>query len=76
VGSCIPPEFRPNEYQFIAQLGQFVDRHGGIRPALARAFLDGLADRVTEDSLEDGFPYRVLRLEAPIDPFFEFYGIA
>jgi len=64
-----------NEYQFIAQWGQFLDRDGEVKPALARSFLDGLEGRATSDSLKDCFPYRVLRLESAIDVFYDFYGI-
>ena len=65
-----------NEYQFMAQWGQFLDRHGQIKPTIAGSFLDQIARRATGDSLEDCFPYPVLRLEAPIGPFYEFYGLA
>jgi hypothetical protein len=66
----------PNEYQFIAQWGQFLDRHGQVKPTIARTFEDRLARQITEDGLQYCFPYRVLRLESAIDPFYEFYGIA
>jgi hypothetical protein len=76
-----PPEFLATsrvgaaEYQFIAQRGQFLDRHGEVRPMMARTFLNRLAQQIMEDGLPDCFPYRVLRLEAAVDSFYEFYGI-
>jgi hypothetical protein len=77
-----PPKFLATsrvgaaEYQFMAQWGQFLDRHGDVRPMMARTFLGRLTHQSTEDGLPDCFPYRVLRLEAPIDFFYEFYGVA
>jgi hypothetical protein len=76
-----PPEFLAtartgaNEYRFLALWGQFLDRHGHLRATTARTFLDGLGRHLTEESLEHCFPYRVLRLESAVRPFYEFYGI-
>jgi hypothetical protein len=65
----------PNEYRFIALWGQFLDRHGHLKATTARTLLDGLGRHLTEESLEHCFPYRVLRLESAVRPFYEFYGI-
>jgi hypothetical protein len=76
-----PPEFLAtaragaNEYRFLALWGQFLDRHGHLRATTARTFLDGLGRHLTEESLEHCLQYRVLRLEAALRPFCEFYGI-
>jgi hypothetical protein len=64
-----------NEYQFLALWGQFLDRHGHVQPTIARTFLEGLEQRGTAESLQHCFPYRVLRLESAISPFYAFYGI-
>jgi hypothetical protein len=64
------------EYQFMAQWGQLLDRHGHVRPAAARTFLDRLARRTGDDDLAECFPYRVLRLESAIEPFYEFYDVS
>jgi hypothetical protein len=64
-----------NEYRFLALWGQFLDRHGQVKPTIAHTFLAGLEQRITADSLQHCFPYRVLRLESAISPFYEFYGI-
>jgi hypothetical protein len=69
------PGAGPNEYQFIALWGQFLDRHGRVKPLIACPFLEGLEQRVTEESLQHGFPYRVLRLESAITTFYRFYGL-
>jgi len=65
-----------HEYQFIALWGQFLDRHGNVRAVMTRAFQDCLARQITADGLELCFPYRVLRLESPVEAFYDFYGIA
>ncbi len=76
-----PPKFLATsqvgaaEYQFLAQWGQFLDRHGAVRPRMARTFLGRLAHQRTADDLEECFPYRVLRLEASIEFFYEFYEV-
>ena len=70
-----PYQAGANEYRFLALWGQFLDRHGQVKPTIARTFLEGLEQRATEDSLQHCFPYRVLRLESAISPFYEFYGI-
>jgi hypothetical protein len=64
------------EYPFLSQWGQFLDRHGRIKPSIMHTFLDRLAQHDTADRLQHCFPYPVLRLEAPISLFYAFYGIA
>jgi hypothetical protein len=61
------------EMQFIALWGQFLDRHGEVKPALAARFLADLKNSKNIEDVIDCFPYRVLRLEAPIQNFYEFY---
>lgn len=63
------------EYQFLTQWGQLLDRRGHVRAAVAQTFRDRLAGTLTMDSLARCFPYPVLRLEAPIAPFYELYGM-
>ncbi|MBI3942195.1 MAG: hypothetical protein HY326_04210 [Chloroflexi bacterium] len=64
-----------NEYPFIALWGQFLDRDGGIKPEMERHFLDCLARQRDFAGVEACFPFRVLRLESPIQDFYEFYQI-
>jgi hypothetical protein len=64
------------EYQFMAQWGQFLDRHGHVRPAAARVFLDRLGRQAGDAGLAECFPYRVLRLESAIGPFYDFYDVS
>lgn len=61
------------EYQFMAQWGQLLDRHGHVRAAAARTFLERLGRQAGDDGLAECFPYRVLRLESAIGPFYDFY---
>jgi hypothetical protein len=55
--------------------GQFVDRHGAIRPAVAHEFLARLARQSTLDGLGRCFPFQMLGLEAPVREFYELYGV-
>jgi hypothetical protein len=79
--SLYPPEFLASsrvgadEYQFIAHWGQFLDRHGEVRPMMVRTFMDRLARQASAEGLPQCFPYRVLRLESSIYAFYDFYGI-
>ncbi|MFN8489480.1 MAG: hypothetical protein U0350_17995 [Caldilineaceae bacterium] len=63
------------EAQFIALWGQFVDRHGAIKADLASRFLRCLQNSTKLEDMLHCFPYRVLRLEAPIRYFYEFYTV-
>ena len=62
-------------YQHMPLWGQFLDRHGKIRGGTAREFLDRLDRQSSLDGLEQCFPLQVLRVEAPLSEFYEFYGI-
>jgi hypothetical protein len=77
-----PPAFvataRPSdeaEFQFIALWGQFVDSHGQMKPGLAARFLECLSRQTELKEVGKCFPFQLLRLECPIQVFYEFYGI-
>lgn len=55
--------------------GQFLDRHGEVRPATADAFLQRLARAKSIDDLAHSFPWQALSVEAPIDEFYRFHEI-
>jgi hypothetical protein len=55
--------------------GQFVDRHGEVRPGLAREFRERLGRETTLEGLEQCFPFPVLSVEADVRDFYEFHGI-
>jgi hypothetical protein len=55
--------------------GQFLDRHGEVKPSVSRAFLERLALQSSLDGLEGCFPFQVLSLEAPCTALYGFYDI-
>jgi hypothetical protein len=65
-----PPRFRN-----MPLWGQFLDRHGQVRTSPAREFLDRLERQHGLDGLSRCFPLPVLSAEAPVEAFYDFYGI-
>ena len=55
--------------------GQFVDRHGNVKPAMTQPFLERLARQSSLEDLDDCFLLQVLALEAPVGAFFEHHGL-
>jgi hypothetical protein len=55
--------------------GQFLDRHGGVRPDAAAAFLARLSRLSDMEHLPDCFPFQPLAVEAPLSDFYKFHGI-
>jgi hypothetical protein len=76
-----PPAFittaRPGgkDYQYLVLWGQFVDRHGQVRPEPARQFIACLENKNTMDGILNCFPLKVLYLDAPVGVFFTYYSI-
>lgn len=60
-------------FQRMPLWGQFLDRHGEIREAAARLFLERLDAQVGMDALDECFPLQVLGVEAPTAVFHDFY---
>lgn len=54
--------------------GQFLNRHGGVKPELRDIFLRNL-QRLDPSRPEETFPLPAMRAEAPIGLFYDFYGI-
>ena len=54
--------------------GQFVDRHGEVKPHLAAELLERLGRQSSLDGLDRCFPFQVLALDAPASVFNDFYG--
>lgn len=65
-----PPRFRN-----MPMWGQFLDRHGQVRRSPARQFLERLQRQPSLDGLSRCFPLPVLSAEAPVEAFYDFYGI-
>ena len=55
--------------------GQFLDRHGELRPAVAEPFLRRVSEQVSLQALAGCFPFQVLALEAPVSVFQAFYRL-
>jgi hypothetical protein len=55
--------------------GQFLDRHGGIKERMARPFLERLERQVSVERLHECFPFQVLTVEAPVQAFYDCYGL-
>ena len=77
-----PPAYvasaRPVEPRFrhMPLWGQFLDRRGAVRSEVKRSFLESLERQTSIDRLGECFPSRVLALEAPVQVFYDFYGIS
>jgi hypothetical protein len=67
--------FEDPEFQFVGLWGQFLDRHGQVRAAMADEFRARLGRAVTVEALTDCFPYRVLRLKSDIRAFYVYYDV-
>jgi hypothetical protein len=65
----------PNRFQHMPLWGQFVDRHGAMKEEPARGFLARLERQSGPDGLEQCFPLQPLAVDAPVQAFYEFYGI-
>jgi hypothetical protein len=75
-----PPEYlrktRPvARFQAADRWGQFLDRHGQVREAMASAFLACIERQVSLEGLVGCFPYPVLAPECSIAHFYAFFGI-
>jgi hypothetical protein len=55
--------------------GQFLDRHGAVRPGMSAPFLERLSRLAGLDGLAGCFPFQALALEAPLADFQRFYEI-
>jgi hypothetical protein len=62
-------------FQHMPLWGQFLDRHGDVKPSMAQRLLERLGRQSTLDGLDECFPLQVLRLEVPVRALDEFYGV-
>ena len=61
-------------FQGMARWGQFLDREGNVKPPLKEMFLRNI-ERLDVSRLWEAFPLPAFRVSAPIDAFYERYGI-
>jgi hypothetical protein len=62
-------------FQHMPLWGQFLDRRGELRAPSTRRLLERLGRQTSLETLDDCFPLQVLRLEAPVREFYDFYGV-
>jgi len=55
--------------------GQFLDRYGETKKSMTDQFVECLERQSSLDSLDQCFPFQVLRVEASVTEFYEFHGI-
>lgn len=78
---CFPEEYvasakvAESRFRNMPLWGQFLDRHGAIREAVAQEFTRRLSGAMNIDALAHSFPLQALAVEAPIAQFYRFYGI-
>ena len=63
------------EAQFMALWGQVLDHRGQIKPETAAVFVERFERAASLEQILRSFPYPLLRLEAPLEIFFPFYGL-
>jgi hypothetical protein len=64
-----------NRFQSMPLWGQFLDRYGGIKAHMARPFVECLERQGSVERLHECFPFQVLTVEAPVQEFYDFYGL-
>jgi hypothetical protein len=64
-----------NRFRSMPLWGQFLDRHGGLKAQMTRPFLARLAQQTCVERLHECFPLQVLTVEAPVQEFYDFYGL-
>jgi hypothetical protein len=64
-----------NRFRSMPLWGQFLDRHGGLKEQMARPFLACLEQQTCVERLHECFPFQVLTVEAPVQEFYDFYGL-
>lgn len=62
-------------YPRIALWGQFLDHLGLLKEDLAKVFIDNLSQVNKIENLKNCFHFQALLLEAPVQKFYEFYGL-
>ncbi len=65
----------PDAFRSMPLWGQFVDRHGRIKPSMTQPFLASLEQQMTLERLNECFPFQVLTVRAPAQAFYDFYRL-
>ena len=64
-----------HRFQHMPLWGQFVDRYGAIKERMRHQLLERLGRQSSLDGLEQCFPFPPLAVDAPVQDFYEFYGL-
>nr|WP_241019077.1 hypothetical protein [Paraburkholderia sp. Tr-20389] len=64
-----------SRFQSMSLWGQFLDRHGNVRPDMRALFLERLARQTGVHEIAQCFPLRALAVDAPIALFEGFYDV-
>jgi hypothetical protein len=62
-------------FQHMPLWGQFLDRHGQVKPGPSRQFLERLEGQLDPGRLDECFPLQVLTVEAPAQAFYDLYRV-
>ncbi|HYE93562.1 MAG TPA: hypothetical protein VEA38_21205 [Terriglobales bacterium] len=65
----------PRRFRRMSLWGQFLDRRGAVKPAMADPFRERLARATDIDALDACFPLPALTVEGPVRAFYAFYGV-
>jgi hypothetical protein len=63
-----------DRFQGMSRWGQFLNRDGDVKPALQEMLLNNI-ERLNADRLWEAFPLPSFRVRAPIDVFYDCYGV-
>ena len=64
-----------DRFQHMPLWGQFLDRHGAIKECVAHQFLERLEHQSSLVGLGTCFPFQALSVDAPVQDFYDFYGL-
>jgi hypothetical protein len=65
-----------NRFRNMPLWGQFLDRHGALKPAVAETFRERLLSVCRREGLVLCFPLQPLAVEAPVEAFYRHHGLA
>ena len=74
-GASAIPALMAEEFQYVALWGQFLDHADGLKPALARPFLEGMARARTIEELAAAVPRPIYEVECAVSHFHTFYRL-
>ncbi|AXF25988.1 hypothetical protein CUJ89_37035 [Burkholderia pyrrocinia] len=78
---CFPANYvasaKVAEFRFgnMSLWGQFLDRYGAVKVAMAEEFMQRLSGATDFHALARSFPLQALAVDAPITQFYRFYGL-